>query len=50
VVDLVDVTFVDERGENVLKKMMIEGTQFVVRSVYIRSLLESLSQQRKQEA
>jgi hypothetical protein len=50
VVDLVNLTFVDERGENALTKMMIEGTQFVVRGVYTRSLLETLSERRKQEA
>src|ERR1700722_989486 len=44
VVDLVDVTFVDERGEQALMEMMIEGAEFVVRGVYTRSLLKSLSE------
>jgi anti-anti-sigma regulatory factor len=49
-VDLVDVTFVDERGEKALTKMMIEGVQFVVRGVYTRGLLESLKERCKLEA
>ena len=49
VVDLVDVTFVDERGEQALMEMMIEGAEFVVRGVYTRSLLKSLSERCKRE-
>jgi hypothetical protein len=48
--DLKDVTFVDERGEQALLEMMIDGAQFVARGVYMKSLLENLSQHRAQEA
>jgi anti-anti-sigma regulatory factor len=44
VVDLVDVTFVDERGEKALAEMMADGAEFVVRGVYTKSLLQSLSE------
>jgi anti-anti-sigma regulatory factor len=43
VVDLVDVIFVDERGESVLMRMMAEGARFVVRGVYMKSLIETLA-------
>jgi ABC-type transporter Mla MlaB component len=43
VVDVVNVTFVDERGEQALQEMMIEGAQFVARGVYMKSLLQNLS-------
>jgi hypothetical protein len=49
VVDLVDVTFVDERGEQALLEMMVEGAEFVARGVYTRSLLKSLSERCKRE-
>ena len=50
VVDLVDVTFIDERGERALMQMMIEGAQFVVRGVYTRGLLENLKERWNQRA
>jgi len=50
VVDLVDVTFVDERGETALAEMMVDGAEFVVRGLYTKSLLESLSERCKREA
>jgi anti-anti-sigma regulatory factor len=43
VVDLVGVTFVDERGERALMEMMVGGAKFVVRGLYTRTLVESLS-------
>ena len=42
VVDLVDLTFVDELGERALMAMMADGAEFVVRGLYSRSLVESL--------
>jgi hypothetical protein len=50
VVDVVNVTFVDERGERALQEMMIEGAQFVARGVYMKSLLQSLSRNSTREA
>jgi ABC-type transporter Mla MlaB component len=50
VVNLVDVTSVDERGEQALLAMMIDGAEFVVRGVYTKGLLESLSERCKREA
>ncbi|HVR22186.1 MAG TPA: hypothetical protein VMU26_02595 [Candidatus Polarisedimenticolia bacterium] len=49
VVDLVDVTSVDERGEQALMAMMTDGAEFVVRGVYTKSLLQSLSERCKRE-
>jgi ABC-type transporter Mla MlaB component len=48
-IDLIEVTSVDERGEQVLLGMMQEGARFIVRGVYSKSLLDRLSQRRKQE-
>lgn len=50
VVDLVDVTSVDERGERALREMMADGAKFVVRGVYIRTLVESLRESYKRKA
>ena len=50
VVDLVNVTFVDERGERALAEIMADGAEFVVRGVYTKDLLESLSERCKREA
>jgi anti-anti-sigma regulatory factor len=50
VVDLVNVTVVDELGEKALAEMMADGAEFVVRGVYTKSLLQSLSKGRKREA
>ncbi len=41
-VNLDDVTFIDEDGANVLGEMMREGAQTVARGVYTRQLLEDL--------
>jgi hypothetical protein len=50
VVNLVDVTLVDERGEQALMAMMMDGAEFIVRGVYTKGLLESLSERCKREA
>ena len=50
VVDLVGLTFVDERGETALAEMMADGAKFVVRGLYTRTLVESLRDRAKQEA
>ena len=50
VVNLVDVTFVDERGERALMEMMLDGAEFVARGVYTKSLLENLSEHCKRGA
>jgi hypothetical protein len=44
VVNLVDVTSVDERGERALMAMMMDGAEFIVRGVYTKTLLQSLSE------
>jgi hypothetical protein len=44
VVDVVGVTFVDDRGEQALLEMMIDGAEFVLRGVYMKSLIENFSQ------
>jgi ABC-type transporter Mla MlaB component len=49
VVDLVGVTFVDEHGEQALLTMTMDNAQFVVRGVYMKSLLESLSEHCRRE-
>jgi ABC-type transporter Mla MlaB component len=49
-VDLVDLTSVDERGETALAEMMADGARFVVRGLYTRTLVESLRERAKQEA
>jgi hypothetical protein len=49
-IDIVDLTGIDERGEEQLIQMMKEGARFVVRGVYSRSLLDSLSERCRQEA
>ena len=50
VVDLVNVTFVDDRGERALAEIMADGAEFVVRGGYTKDLLESLSERCKREA
>jgi ABC-type transporter Mla MlaB component len=49
VVDLVDVTSFDEKGEAQLLEMMNEGVRFVGRGVYTTSLLASLSERHHKE-
>jgi len=50
VVDLVGVTFVDERGEQALLGMKIDNAEFAVRGVYMKSLLANLSRHCAREA
>jgi ABC-type transporter Mla MlaB component len=50
IVDLIDVTTVDEKGEAQLLEMMNEGARFVGRGVYTTSLLASLSERQHREA
>ena len=42
VVDLSDVTFIDENGEELLRELRDEGADFVARGVDTRHLLENL--------
>jgi len=46
-VDLTDVTFIDERGEVVLRAMRSEGAEFVARGVDTKQLLADLESKRK---
>ena len=50
VVDLIGVSFVDERGERALLEMISAGAQFFARGVYMKSLLQSLNQRCIREA
>ena len=50
VIDLTEVISVDERGEQVLVEMMLDGAHFVGRGLYTTTLLESLSERCKQGA
>jgi ABC-type transporter Mla MlaB component len=49
VVDLVGVTCVDEPGEQALLQMTLDNAQFVVRGVYMKSLIESLNEHSRRE-
>jgi hypothetical protein len=42
VVDLSDVTSIDERGENLLRKMKKDGARFVARGVEMKAILTHL--------
>jgi hypothetical protein len=42
VIDLSDVTLIDERGERLLGELKDQGAEFVARGVYTRHLLENL--------
>jgi ABC-type transporter Mla MlaB component len=42
VMDLSDVTSIDERGEALLGELKDQGAEFLARGVYIRHLLENL--------
>ncbi|HEY4359549.1 MAG TPA: hypothetical protein VGN17_01205 [Bryobacteraceae bacterium] len=42
IVDLTDVTFIDESGEKLLSKMRIEGAEFVATGVDTKHLLKNL--------
>src|ERR1700688_4340763 len=47
VVDLTDVTFIDERGESVLRAMRNQGAEFVARGVDTKQVLAELRSKRK---
>jgi hypothetical protein len=40
VVDLNDVTFIDKKGENLLRAMSKEGAQFLATGIYIKHVLQ----------
>ena len=42
VIDLSDVTSIDERGEALLGELRDEGAEFLARGVYTRHLIENL--------
>ena len=42
IVDLNDVTFIDEKGERLLRTMSKEGVQFVARGIYVKHLLQEM--------
>ncbi len=42
VIDLGDVTSIDERGEALLGELKDQGVEFLARGVYIRHLLDNL--------
>jgi hypothetical protein len=42
VVDLNDVTFIDKRGERLLRVMSKEGAQFIANGLYIKAVLAGL--------
>jgi len=46
-VDLTDVTFIDECGESVLRAMGTEGAEFVARGVDTKQLLADLKSERR---
>jgi ABC-type transporter Mla MlaB component len=43
VIDLVDLTCVDESGEQALMEMMADGVEFAAKGVYTKGLLENLA-------
>jgi len=47
VVDLTDVTFIDERGESVLRAMKSQGAEFVARGVDTRQVLAELKSKKR---
>jgi anti-anti-sigma regulatory factor len=47
VVDLTDVTFIDERGESVLRAMRSQGAEFVACGVDTKQVLADLKSKRK---
>jgi hypothetical protein len=42
VVDLSDVTYVDQAGEKLLRAMSREGAQFIAHGLYIKHVLEQM--------
>jgi anti-anti-sigma regulatory factor len=47
VIDLSDVTFIDEAGEGVLREMRDQGVEFVAKGVETRHTLENLATREK---
>jgi anti-anti-sigma regulatory factor len=47
VIDLSDVTFIDESGEGLLGELRDEGAEFVARGVFTKHLLENLKSREK---
>jgi phage tail protein X len=47
VVDLNEVTFIDEAGEELLGEMLSTGTEFIATGIATKHLLEGLKNQRK---
>ena len=47
VVDLTDVTFIDDRGESVLRAMRSQGAEFVARGVDTRQVLADLKSKKR---
>jgi anti-anti-sigma regulatory factor len=47
IVDLTDVTFIDEHGERALRAMKSQGAEFYARGVDTRQVLADLSSKRK---
>lgn len=45
VVDLTDVTLIDERGEKLLEAMNRAGAEFIAAGVYIKHVLEVINSQ-----
>jgi hypothetical protein len=42
IVDLNDVTFIDKKGERLLRTMSKEGVQFFARGIYMKHLLQEM--------
>jgi anti-anti-sigma regulatory factor len=42
VIELIDVTFIDQSGEDVLAEIIRQGAEFVASGVYVKHLLGSL--------
>jgi hypothetical protein len=40
IVDLSDVTFIDNRGERLLRTMSKEGAQFIATGIYIKHIVQ----------
>jgi anti-anti-sigma regulatory factor len=45
IVELIDVTFIDQSGEAVLAEIMSQGAEFIASDVYTKHLLEMLYHQ-----
>ena len=43
IVELNNVTFIDQSGEAVLKEIMSQGAEFITRSVYTKQILQNVS-------